>query len=285
MLSHEQFERARHLALNLAGIELLERHRELLDRRCQRLGIPLETVDELLNGAEQGQTSATQQLFCLLTTKFTGFFRHPRQFEVAAEHALRAARQHGVARLWSAAAATGEEPWSLAMALIEAFQSDDPPVNILATDLDSTALAVAQRGEYGGMTLRSLDLARRERFFLKTNTARNWLIASALRRLVEFRRLNLADVFWPVTGPFDVIFCRNVLMYFEAAYRYAVLERVASLLAPDGLLLIDPTEHLGTAGHWFTAGGEGAYLRRRVASIPRRNKTGTLNYPQMSLKL
>lgn len=274
MLSNRQFDRTRRLALSLAGIDLLERHRELLGRRCQRLGLLAEAFDALLDGAEKGESPATQRLVGLLTTKFTGFFRHPRHFDVAAEHAHRAAREQGAARLWSAAAATGEEPWSLAMALVEVFQRDDPPASILATDVDLTALAVAQRGEYGEATLRLLEPARRARFFSEANAARHWTIAPAVRRLVEFRPLNLADVAWPVmTGPLDVILCRNVLMYLEAGHQYAVLERMASLLAPDGLLLIDPTEHLGTAGHWFTPGAEGVYWRRRVASLPQRSRT------------
>jgi len=264
MLSDRQFERTRQLALSLAGIELLERHRELLERRSQRLGILADAIDALLSAAEKGETSATQQFLCLLTTKVTGFFRHPHHFEVAAEHALHAARQRGVARLWSAAAATGEEPWSLAMALVEVFQRDDPPASILATDVSAEALAVARRGKYVEATLQALEPARRGRF-LSGNR-----IGPALRRLVEFRPLNLADVAWPVEGPLDVIFCRNVLMYFEAGNRYAVLERMASLLAPGGLLLLDPTEHLGRAGHWFTPGVDGVYSRRRVASIPQR---------------
>jgi chemotaxis protein methyltransferase CheR len=255
------------LASILAGIELLERHHELLGQRFQRLGFLAETIDALLTAAENGETSATQKLLSLLTTKFTGFFRHPRHFELAASHALQAARQNGVARLWSAAAATGEEPWSLAIALIETFQRDDPPVRVLATDIDSTALAVAQKGEYSEMAVRSLESTRRERFFSE-KTARKWLLSPTVRRLVEFQTLNLADVVWPLTGPFDVIFCRNALMYFEAGHRYAVLERIASLLVPDGLLFLDPTEHLGKAGHWFTQGAEGVYSRRRVATIP-----------------
>ena len=85
-----------------------------------------------------------------------------------------------------------------------------------------------------------------------------------MRRLVEFRALNLASEAWPVEGPFDVIFCRNVLMYLETCHRYAVLERMASLLAPDGLLILDPTEHLGKAGHLFTPAADGVYSRRRT---------------------
>jgi chemotaxis protein methyltransferase CheR len=153
------------------------------------------------------------------------------------------------------------------MALIEGSRCDNPPASILATDVDLDALAVARRGEYGEAALRGLEPARRERFLRETGVARGWEIAPAVRRLVEFRALNLASAAWPVEGQFDVIFCRNVLMYLEACHRYAVLERMASLLAPDGLLILDPTEHLGKAGHLFTAGADGVYSHRRQAEV------------------
>ena len=266
MISNQQFDRTKRLALSLAGIELSERHRELLEGRSRRLGVGDSTgLDSLLSAAEEGETTARRKLVCLLTTKFTGFFRHPRQLEIAAEHALRAADHRGRARLWSAGAATGEEPYSLAMTLIELSRRDDPPASILATDIDLDALAVAQQGEYGEAALGGLQPGRRENFLCQTGVARRSSIAPAVRRLVEFRLLNLASAAWPVTGPFDVALCRNVLMYLEAGHRYAVLERMASLLAPDGLLMIDPTEHLGKAGHWFTAGVDGVYSRRTIA--------------------
>jgi len=239
----------------------------LLDRRSRRLGIRDSAgLDALLVAAEKGEPTATQQLLCLLTTKFTGFFRHPRHFDLAAEHALQAARQRGRASLWSAGAATGEEPWSLAMALIEVFQNEEPPAGILATDVEVEALEYARRGEYGKVALEALDPARRERFFNETS------VTPAVRRLVEFRALNLASAAWPVKGPFDVIFCRNVLMYLGARHRYAALERIASLLAPDGLLLLDPTEHPGDAKHLFSPGAGGVYsLRTAVGRSARKN--------------
>ena len=268
ILSNQQFDRTRRLALSLAGIELVERHRELLDRRSRRHGV-LDSagLDSLLDAVEQGEAPARQKLLCLLTTKFTGFFRHPRQFDVAAEHALRAADRRGLARLWSAAAATGEEPYSLAMALIEVFRRDDPPASILATDVDVEALAVARQGKYGEAAVQGLEPARRERFVREAGVPRCWAIAPAARRLVEFRPLNLVEAAWPVEGPFDVIFCRNVLMYLEGRHRCAVLERLALLLAPDGLLMIDPTEYLGQAGHLFTLEAD-AVCRPRVVSAP-----------------
>ena len=271
--STDQFERTRELALRLAGLELSERHRELLVRRSQRLGILSESDwNVLLGAAEEGAPGARQQLLRLVTTKFTGFFRQAHHFDLAAEHSLHVALSRGVTRLWSAAAATGEEPYSLAMRLIETFECDEPPATILATDINTDALAIAQRCEYGVATVHALDLARRERFLTKTPVQGFWTMTPAVRQLVEFHVLNLAGEDWPLEGEFDVIFCRNVLMYLEADHRYAVLEHIASLMDPQGLLFLDPAEHLGKASHLFTGGLNGVYSlhegRRR--SISRR---------------
>ena len=267
MLTSAQFDRARKLALNLAGIELAERHRELLDRRSRRLGIRDSAgLDSLLDAVEEGEPSARQKLVCLLTTKFTGFFRNPRHFDLAAEHALRVVQRRGRARLWLAAAATGEEPYSLAMVLIERFGCDDPPASVLATDVDTQALTTAQRGEYGEVALGSLEATRRDRFFGQVAAPRCWALVPAVRRLVEFRPLNLVSETRLVEGSFDVIMCRNVLMYLEARHRYFVLESMASLLAPDGLLMIDPTEHLGRAGHLFAPEADAVHRLRGMSS-------------------
>ena len=267
MLSNQQFERVRQLALKLAGLELVERHVELLNHRGRRAGIHDSVQwDALLGAAERDDATGTQQLLRLLTTKVTGFFRHLRHFEVAAAQALRAAQERGCTRLWSAAAATGEEPYSLAMALIEAFGSDEPPACVLATDADMDALERAERGEYGDEALEGLTAVRRNRFLSESTANRRWQVVPAVRRLVEFRALNLASIEWPVEGLFDIILCRNVLMYLEASHRYAALERLASLLAPDGLLVLDPAEHLGKAGHLFTPGTDSVYSRRRAAN-------------------
>ena len=276
MLTNEQFDQTRRLALRLAGIELFERHRQVLERRIRRLGIHDGAgFDALLNGAEKGDTHAGRQLIGLFTTNFTGFFRHPWHFQLAAEHALRTVDRRGEACLWSAAAATGEEPYSLAMALIEVFQRDDPPASILATDVDADALAVARKGEYEDRTLRSPIDGDRESCGLSTDqvfrffTRRDdscWSVKPAVRRLVEFREINLAEVPWPVEGCFDVIFCRNVLMYLEGGRRVEVLERLASLMAPDGLLMLDPTEYPKRAEKWFSVLASGVYTPRREPS-------------------
>ena len=273
MLTDDQFDRTQRLALRLTGIQLFERHRELLERRSRRLGMDDSAEFEaLLQAAEAGDQRAGRQLIGLFTTNFTGFFRHPWHFQLAAEHALRTVDRGGEACLWSAAAATGEEPYSLAMALIEVFQRDDPPASILATDVDAEALAVARKGEYEDRTLRSPIDGDRESCGLSTDQAFRfftrrdgscWSVNPAVRRLVEFREINLAEVPWPVEGRFDVIFCRNVLMYLEGGRRVEILERLASLVVPDGLLMLDPTEYPKRAEKWFSVVASGVYTRRR----------------------
>ena len=274
MLTEAQFERARRLALGLAGIELFDRHRELLQRRSDRL-IGQDSLDALLDAAEDGDADARRRLIELLTTNFTGFFRHPWHFHLAAEHALWAVHRRGSARLWSAAAATGEEPYSLAMAVIDVFRRDDPAVTILATDIDEAALAVAREAEYAGATLAALEPAQQARFVGEPTGGGSRRLVPAARRLVEFRRMNLADLVWPLDGIFDVVFCRNVLMYLEAGHRYAVLERIASMLEPGGLLLLDPSEHLGGAAELFVDRGNGAYTRRSAAGRASASRQGS----------
>lgn len=267
MWTAERFDRTRRLALDLAGLELAARHRELLERRGRRLGLDTEgAVDALLGAAEGGDAAARRRLIGLLTTNFTGFFRHPWHFHVAAEHVLWAAHRRRRARVWSAAAATGEEPYSMAMALVEVFRRDDPPVEILATDVDAGALETARRGEYADAALADLEPRTRARFFGETAGPGRRRIAETVRGLVRFVEANLAEPDWPVDGPFDVVLCRNVLMYLEEGRRRRAAERIAAVLAPEGLLLLDPAEHLGGAARLFGPGAGGVFVRRRAVS-------------------
>jgi len=281
-ITNEQFDRVRRLSLSLTGIELSERHRELLVSRCRRLNIADPAgLNELLNGVERGDASARQRLIGILTTSYTGFFRNPWHFDIAAEHALWAIHKRGKARLWSAAAATGEEPYSLAIALIDIARRDDPPVTILATDINPQVLEFAQRGEYGEASLHTLEPVQRARFFSDSAGSGRWRISEAARRLIEFLQLNLNSEVWPVDGPFDVVFCRNLLMYLETRRRYSVLQRMASLIAPDGLLILDPAEHLGEARHLFGPGNNGVYPRH----VARQSGRGTIHGPHVKEKM
>jgi chemotaxis protein methyltransferase CheR len=266
-LSDEQFERLRRIGHRLAGLELRERHREFLERRLRRLGADEKLLASWVDAADEGEAAAVQRIIGLLTTKHTGFFRHPLQFDMAAEHLLWAAHRRGRAGAWSAAAATGEEPYSLAMAVLEVFRRDSAPVRILATDIDENALIGARVAEYGDRAVQDLDARRRARF-LVARTESRWEIAPCVRDLVEFRALNVVDGCSGFSQPLDVVFCRNVLMYLAEPQRIRVIERIAAVLAHDGLLFIDPTEHLGAAAHLFSPRGAGVYCLRRAAPLP-----------------
>lgn len=268
-ISTEQFERARQLALRLAGIELFDRHREILARRSRRMGIEnCSAFEALLEAADQGDERAGTRLVGLVTTNFTHFFRHPRHFTAAAEHAVTAVSERGRASIWSTASSTGEEPYSAAIAIIEAFGTEDPPVTILASDIDHAALDVARRAEYDGAALSTVDEGRLQMHFRPASSRSRWIVADAVRHLVKLRHVNLVDPEWSEKGPYDVIFCRNVLMYLEAGHRENVAERMASQLVPGGLLILDPAEHLGRVEPLFSHRGGGMFALRPAVRPP-----------------
>ncbi len=259
MLDDVWFQRTQRLARDLAGIELSENNRDFLARRCARFERGGGNVDTLLAECEQGKPAAIDRLINLITTRHTAFFRDPWQFQIAAEHVLWIAKQRR-AQVWSAACASGEEPYSMAMAAIEIFKTNTPPVDILATDIAAVALATAEAGIYAEGRLEDLSAERRAAFLIADPESKSFAIAPALRALVRFARCNLLESPWPVVGPLDVVFCRNVLMYLDADKRLEILTRIAHILAPNGLLFLDVTEYLGTAAHLFAARGGGIFM-------------------------
>jgi chemotaxis protein methyltransferase CheR len=265
-IPERQFERVRKLSLELAGIQLVERHRELLASRCRRLRIADPNgLDALLDAAQRQDSAARRSLIGLLTICHTSFFRNPKQIEIATGHALRALKERGEARVWCAAASTGEEPYSLAASLLRASGGKTPPVRILATDINSSVLETARGGEYPESALRHLDMGTRQQFFVPPTEGGFWRIADAVRSLVTFEELNLIAESWRIEGPFDVVFCRNILMYLAPCTRTEVLLRINPLLAPDGILILDPAEHLGAAQQHFRSLHHGVYSAHKTS--------------------
>lgn len=201
-----------------------------------------------------------------LTTNLTHFFREPHHFEILREHvlSLRAdprVRAQRSLNVWCTAASTGEEAYSIAMTLVETFGSLNPPVRIFATDIDTQVLAKAARGVYPLERVEKVDAARRKRFFLKGHGAQAGFarVRPELQALISFRQLNLLDGHWPVQGPFDAIFCRNVMIYFDKPTQYRVLARLAPLLRADGLLFAGHSESFHHAADLFRMRGKTVY--------------------------
>ncbi len=188
-----------------------------------------------------------QEFVNALTTNLTSFFREAHHFSILEEHVLRVQQRSGdPARLWSSACSTGEEPYSMAMTLIDAFASWTPPVKILATDLDTNVLRQAAEGVYPLERVERLPRGILKRFFLRGKSSREGMVRvrPEVRRLVSFRALNLLGGDWPLKARFDAVFCRNVLIYFDKPTQSRLLKRLHPLLCPDGLLFVGHAESL-----------------------------------------
>lgn len=256
------FEAVKTLLYRRAGINLSSGKSNLvysrLARRLRALGLTdFTTYLQFLNRNEQ----ELEHFINALTTNHTSFFREPHHFETLANFASEHNRKGNPLNLWCAAASTGEEPWSLAMTLVEAFGSWTPPVSIIATDIDSEVLRHAQTAIYDITRLSGVSEKRRKQFFQKGKgpNAGKSRVVKALQKLVQFKRLNLLDSHWDIEGPFDVVFCRNVMIYFDKPTQLRLLEHMTHYMKPDGLYFAGHSESFVHAGHLVTLTAKSTY--------------------------
>ena len=240
------FERVRALIYQRAGISLAESKQEMvysrLARRLRATGIV--SFSHYLDDLEAGRLGEEWESFTnALTTNLTSFFREAHHFPLLAEH-LKKVREHPVT-IWCSASSTGEEPYSIAMTACEAFNTLTPPVQVIATDIDTNVLAVAAKGVYAIDRIDKMAPERSKKFFLrgKGEQAGMVRVRNELRQLVTFRQLNLLADGWPLQGQFDVIFCRNVMIYFDKATQRRILSRFVPLMKPDALLFAGHSEN------------------------------------------
>jgi chemotaxis protein methyltransferase CheR len=195
-----------------------------------------------------GGRALMERLIDQVTNQETTFVRDRRQFDTIAWHSLlqsaRAAGS-GTIRVWSAACASGEEPYTLALLAAEALASAQTPVDVLGTDVSGAALAAAAAGRYGERAVRALDVSLRQRY-LERQPDGSYLVGAQLRKLVRFRRHNLARDAFPPLGEagFDLIACRNVLIYFETPLAERVIESLRRSLRPGGALVLGAADAL-----------------------------------------
>ena len=240
------FERVRALIYQRAGISLADSKQEMvysrLARRLRATGIV--SFGQYLNDLETGRLGDEWESFTnALTTNLTSFFREAHHFPLLADQ-LKATRERPIT-IWCSASSTGEEPYSIAMTACEAFNTLSPPVQIVATDIDTNVLAVGEKGVYGMDRLAKMEPERARRFFLRGRGDQEGMarVRPELRNLVTFRQLNLLADKWPLTGQFDVIFCRNVMIYFDKATQKQILARFVPLMKPNALLFAGHSEN------------------------------------------
>jgi chemotaxis protein methyltransferase CheR len=238
------FERVRALIYKRAGISLADSKQEMvysrLARRLRANGI--SSFVKYLDDLEAGRLGEEWESFTnALTTNLTSFFREAHHFPLLAEHV----KNKREISIWCSASSTGEEPYSIAMTLCEAFNTLTPPATIIATDIDTNVLAHGANGIYTLDRLDKMAPERQRRFFLKGKGDKEGYVRvrPELRNLITFKQLNLLADQWPVQGPFDVIFCRNVMIYFDKATQRKILSRFVPLMKPDALLFAGHSEN------------------------------------------
>lgn len=265
-LGEREFRRIRALLRERTGIELGDAKRMLcqsrLLRRLRALG--LRDYREYLELLDDPDSDEHVELVNALTTNVTAFFREMHHFDLLASQVLPPLVAAGRRiRMWSAGCSTGEEPWSLAMTLHEALgRRPNLDARILATDIDTQVLATAGTGIYTDEQIEPVSPVRRRRYLLRGKGEKLglWRVGEPLRPLVVFRQLNLFAP-WPMRGSFDVIACRNVMIYFDAENKAHLLREFRNRLVPGGYLLLGHSESIPGGAEGFTSCGRTAYRK------------------------
>lgn len=249
--SVHDFNELRHLIKELVGIDLGEGKADMvygrLSRRLKVLG--LRSFDEYIQMLKSDMEGEEISHFVnQMTTNLTSFFREMHHFEYLQQTLLPRLMNSNAAshkiRIWSAGCSSGEEPYSIAMIVAETVPANWD-VKILATDMDSNMIDTAQAGIYEADRITGIDEERIRRWFMR-GTGHNEgrvRVRQRLRDMITFKRLNLMQQ-WPMKGPFDLIFCRNVIIYFDNETKAALIDRYVDLLPEQGTLFVGHSETL-----------------------------------------
>jgi chemotaxis protein methyltransferase CheR len=267
-LTDSEFNRLRELVREYTGISLSDAKRELVySRLARRLrGLKLKSFAEYCALVEGRPAEEMQELINAITTNLTAFFRENHHFEqLAAEILPQLERERSGTRrlrLWSAGCSTGEEPYSMAIVIREALAHlPGWDIKILATDIDSKVVAAATEGVYGADRLRNVTAERARRWLPPIAGRPDHCAASdELKALITFKQLNLFET-WPMKGPFDVILCRNVVIYFDRDTQRALFDRMADQQEPGGWLFIGHSENLFNVTRRYRLVGHTVYRK------------------------
>ena len=259
-LSDNDFDFICQFAYQQAGIVLNENKREMVYRRFARiirerkLNSFAQYCQLLRDNPEQEQ----RYFINAITTNLTSFFREQHHFDYLAEHEIpkilvENARKKRI-RVWSSASSTGEEPYSIAITFAETMKDkiNHWDVKILATDIDCNVLNTGKEGIYEYRKIAGLPENYIKKYFVKLAQSKEdkYQVHKNIQKLITFKQLNLLHQ-WPMKGPFDIIFCRNVIIYFDKKTQQELFERYNKMLKPGGLLILGHSENLGTYQQYF----------------------------------
>ena len=263
-LGDAEFERIRALIERRTGIQIAPSRRGMvynrLNNRLRQSGC--RDFAQYLDSVEQTDSKEAELFVNALTTNLTAFFREAHHFPILAAFLRERTSQSRATTVWSAAASTGEEAYSIAMTAIDTL-GKDPRVRIVASDIDTRVLATASDGNYPIDAVVKVPREQLRKHFFRGvgDNAGRVRVRPELRRLVEFTAVNLAGDDWGWREPFDAVFCRNVMIYFDRPTRNALIEALHRVIRPDGLLFVGHSETFGDHRDLFAPSGLTVYRR------------------------
>lgn len=275
-LSEKEFARVRQRLYKMAGISLSEAKRTLVVSRLSKIvrQLNLPSFDAYLDFLDQDGRETDEQAFVnALTTNLTRFYREDHHFDhlityvqgLVSKRPRMGTGGRPRLRIWSAGCSTGQEPYTIGMCLLHAVPDLKRwDFKILATDIDTNVLAKAASGIYPENELAGLS-SERARLFERPGDG-TIRIPMAVRELIAFKPLNLMSQ-WPVKGPFDAIFCRNVAIYFDKPTQGQLFARLGGVLAPGGFLYIGHSENLGSGSEGFTGVGKTIFQYKQAPKV------------------
>lgn len=255
------FEAVRKKLKKLSGINLADSKDSMvysrLARRIRALG--LNSFVKYLAYLDRNEDEK-EEFVNALTTNLTSFFREQHHFEALEKH-LKTLPKTKPITIWCAASSTGEEPYSIAMTVVSAFNSFNCPVKIIASDIDSKVLQTASDGVYKIEQLSGLDLQLKKRFFKRGKGTKSGLVkvVSPLRELVSFQKLNLMDKQWALPENIDIVFCRNVMIYFDKSTQIDILKKIVSYMSHDSMYVAGHSENFSHIVDLLTPLGKTIY--------------------------
>ncbi len=261
-ITQSQFEQIKHTVYDFCGIKLGEEKRELVKSRLTKrlYALNLNNFDEYLNLVGKDSSEFSEMIDSLTTNK-TDFFREMPHFDFLSKEILPNIIGHSKhLRIWSAACSSGEEPYSIAMLLHEILPDINRwDIKILATDISGGILEKARKAEYHEDNVKDIPHSLRQKYFVKT-PSNKFLVTDKIRNMVKFARLNLMGN-WKMKGPFDVIFCRNVMIYFDKKTQGTLVNRFYDLIEPGGYLFVGHSESLNGVVHKYRYIKPAVYLK------------------------
>ncbi len=267
-MTDKDFKRIAGLAGQYTGIVLGEHKRDMvygrIARRVRKLN--LDSFCNYLDFLESNPQQELSSFINVITTNLTSFFRENHHFDYLQEKVLSEVKRKNSAqkriRIWSAGCSSGQEPYSIAMTLNKFGVPADWDVKILATDLDSDVLAKARAAVYSTSDIDGLEESTIKNYFQRSSGNKEVRVKEKAAKYIHFKRLNLLEK-WPMKGPFDFIFCRNVVIYFDKPTQKVLFNRYADMLAVGGYLFIGHSENLNGICERFENLGNTIYRKIR----------------------